>query len=186
MRTFSEALSENILARVGVTVALRAIRYAAVQKAWRERTKEIKREKDRLWRQENILARKEVEKNYRLNNADKISEKNKKHYLNNKDHYSQRTSKWARENRGKKNASHRRYAGLRRRALPKWADIKKIENIYLKAEELSRMYSVQFEVDHVVPIKSDIVCGLHCETNLQLLEKGLNRSKSNKVWPDMP
>lgn len=40
-----------------------------------------------------------------------------------------------------------------------------------------------FEVDHVVPIKHDEVCGLHVLSNLQLLTRRQNRSKGNKFCP---
>ena len=55
-----------------------------------------------------------------------------------------------------------------------------IQMIYKKANFFG------FEVDHVVPIRSKIVCGLNVPANMQLLHKSLNSSKGNRHWPDMP
>ena len=52
--------------------------------------------------------------------------------------------------------------------------------VYEKAREFG------MAVDHVVPITSDFVSGLHCWHNLQLLTKSENSSKLNRFWPDMP
>jgi hypothetical protein len=43
-----------------------------------------------------------------------------------------------------------------------------------------------WEVDHIVPLQSDIVCGLHNEFNLTVITKKANSEKRNYFWPDMP
>ena len=45
---------------------------------------------------------------------------------------------------------------------------------------------IKWEVDHIVPIKSKIVCGLHTEQNLRIVPRRVNRSKNNRYWPQMP
>ncbi len=42
------------------------------------------------------------------------------------------------------------------------------------------------DIDHIVPLKSKIVCGLHCLENLQYLPSAENQAKKNYFWPDMP
>lgn len=53
--------------------------------------------------------------------------------------------------------------------------------------DLARVYTdalgEPFHVDHAVPLRSKIVCGLHTHTNLQVLPGVDNIRKSNRVWP---
>lgn len=44
---------------------------------------------------------------------------------------------------------------------------------------------ISFEVDHVVPLVSPYVCGLHNAFNLAVIPAIVNRSKGNRWWPGM-
>lgn len=79
----------------------------------------------------------------------------------------------------------RRYNLLRQRATPAWANKAAILIIYNKSRRLKAWMEEIYEVDHIVPIKSEFVCGLHCEANLRIVPFDQNRAKSNRYWPDM-
>lgn len=81
------------------------------------------------------------------------------------------------------------YTGQRRaaklRATPAWADHEKIVKIYAEAAAM-RLLGIDVHVDHVVPLISERVSGLHVHTNLRLLLASDNAAKGNRYWPDMP
>lgn len=59
-------------------------------------------------------------------------------------------------------------------SIPMWADWDEIEKIY---ENCPKGY----EVDHIIPLQSKYVCGLHTQDNLQYLTPRENRQKGNRV-----
>jgi len=78
---------------------------------------------------------------------------------------------------------YRQYSSLRTRymlqAKPAWVDEAKLLEFYKLAVELG------LEVDHIIPIKHNKVCGLHVPWNLQLLTRAENARKSNKFDDDL-
>jgi hypothetical protein len=48
-----------------------------------------------------------------------------------------------------------------KRAVPQWADMEIIELIYAEAVHRS------LDVDHIIPLRSKLVSGLHVHTNMQ-------------------
>ena len=81
---------------------------------------------------------------------------------------------------------YREYASLRTRhtlqSKPKWLD--EFELFWI--QELYHLAKLRGkEVDHIIPIKHDKVCGLHVPWNMQFLTRSENARKSNKFDEDV-
>lgn len=76
----------------------------------------------------------------------------------------------------KENAA--RYKASRIRATPSWANHSMILDIYKNCPE-------GFHVDHIYPLQSDWVCGLHVEHNLRHIPAQDNIAKSNNYIPEL-
>jgi hypothetical protein len=79
-----------------------------------------------------------------------------------------------------------RYRYQRMLATMRWANRGAMLNLYQEAKRLSVVTGVPHHVDHIVPLQSHWVCGLHCEQNMQILTGSENSRKGNRSWPDCP
>jgi hypothetical protein len=68
----------------------------------------------------------------------------------------------------------------RDKSMPIWANRDIIEQLYIQARLLTEETGIKHDVDHIIPAKHPLVCGLHVENNLQILTKFDNLLKSNK------
>lgn len=96
---------------------------------------------------------------------------------------------WRLANLAKSNAIQASRKAKKLQATPAWANKFFIEEAYalarLRTEQKTGGVD-EWHVDHIVPLKSEIVCGLHVEHNLQVIPAKENQSKKNYWWPDMP
>ena len=93
---------------------------------------------------------------------------------------------WAKKNPAKNAAAAMRYYTAKRGAVPRWADPVEILRRYDWARLITEETGIPHEVDHIVPLKSALVCGLHWHGNLRVVSKSENCAKRNFWWPDMP
>lgn len=170
----------------------------------RHANKAKKSEYDRQYRAANadrIIAYREANpykhdpvksKSKALANAEKLRIWRKAYYLKTKakrdlirDVLAARAAEYARKNPHSVNARNAARRARKIQATPTWADKTAIKTIYALASELSAT-GVLYAVDHIVPLRSELVCGLHCEANLQVIPFKENCRKSNVWWPNMP
>ena len=158
-------------------------REAAKIKYWEN--PELSRENMRQ-RRENTpdVFKKSSAKNYQKN-KDKRRADSKLYVTLNSKRACERANNWKKANKPLVTEMERRRYAKKLRAFPVWANKDAIKAIYIEAQEF-RDAGFNVHVDHIVPLQSKLVCGLHVESNLRILLAEHNIKKSNKVWPDMP
>ena len=96
---------------------------------------------------------------------------------------------WRNANLARHNAYQAKHKAEKFHATPAWANKFFIEEAYDLAARRTKLQSgghAKWHVDHIVPLKSPFVCGLHVEHNLRVIPAKANMSKKNYYWPDMP
>ena len=95
--------------------------------------------------------------------------------------------KYRDENPDRYSAQRAKHRAVKIKATPIWFDEGKeaVVKMYAESIKKTKETGIMHHVDHIVPLNSKKVCGLHCVDNLQVLTAKENLIKSNLVWPDM-
>ena len=143
-------------------------------------------EKARQYRQENLEAVRKYEREYKKRTYEKRGETEykRKRYWSDPDLHRAKSRMYYNSNPEPYLRSARVRGKRIKAATPSWLTSTQEEAImgmYALRDRLSEVFSTEYEVDHIIPLKGEYVCGLHVPWNLQILEKSLNRAKSNKL-----
>lgn len=120
---------------------------------------------------------------YAEENKERVYSHKKKYLDNNRDKHYKAAARWKSNNRSKANSAQAKRRAAKLKATPDWLtedQLADIQSMYELAKKFEGIFGLKYEVDHIVPLQGENVCGLHVGWNLQILEQGMNRSKSNK------
>jgi hypothetical protein len=163
-----------------------------------EKTREERRLYKIWWRQQNSERVIKNNKEHHEKNKEKINARKRRQYQvdptvqknasakwrnANRDKIREQTKQWRINNKDKDRAATTRRRAAKKRAIPKWASQLEINKIYQEAVRLTETIKIEYQVDHIYPLTSKFLCGLHVETNLQILTKKENSTKGNWSWP---
>lgn len=150
---------------------------------------DARREYDRKYEKDNADYIRERKNKHRAKNIDRFRKKDAAYYLKNKDFLSAKEKEYR-----KNNPILCRLRALKRRAakklsIPIWYDDFD-DFVFEEAEILRRerqgLTGIKWHIDHIVPLQSKIVCGLHSYINVAVIPAIENQRKLNNYWPDMP
>ena len=163
----------------------RACRYAVI-KAWKKANYSQVLASNRAWRHENRPLRLEQERRWRAKHRDEHYGKIREWHQRNPDKRRRAALAYAKRHPERVNARNQEYAAKRLGAVPSWANKFFMQEAYALAKLRTKLLGSRWVVDHIVPLRSKIVCGLHTHNNLRVISAKENASKGNRYWPDMP
>jgi len=124
---------------------------------------------------------KETKRKYYEKNRDAIIARSQARPLSEKRRYQKawkdRNQLWVRADTKARRRKHRI-------ATPKWLTRRQkseIRQLYQIAMTMTKTTGEQYVVDHIVPLRSEFVCGLHVPWNLRVITREENLAKSNQV-----
>lgn len=113
------------------------------------------------------------------NNHDKVIEKGKRYRAKNRELSSQRAREWQKKNPAKCRALWAKRRSAKIQGTPYWANKFFIEEIHDLAIRRTISTGFKWHVDHDIPLRGKLVCGLHVENNLRVIPARHNLRKSN-------
>lgn len=131
--------------------------------------------------------------------GDAYRARSREHYARNREARKAKDKAWRERNPEKFKASCRRWLAkqpgynsnhvrLRRlrekRAMLSCLTWRDVRPFYALAAKLTKETGIEHHVDHIIPINSPVVCGLHVPANLQVIRGDENRRKRNRFSPD--
>jgi hypothetical protein len=132
------------------------------------------------WQQEHKDVVNSATAKWRENNPDSSKRSVDKYYQSHKEVKLAKTKEWRKKNKPLLQFYNSTRRSQIKKAFVSWADVQQMVEIYKSSIQLSEQTGIPHQVDHIIPLQHDLVCGLHWEGNLQILSTRENQIKSNR------
>lgn len=152
-----------------------------LNKQFYESCRETVKERSRLWRDQNPEQKQRNDKRRYRENKELYSKQAKARHQKNGEANCQRAKKWREDNPARVAANIAKRRAAKKQAIPKWADMSAIRKFYEEAQRITERTGIPHQVDHIYPLSSKVMCGLHVENNLQVITAEKNNAKKNKI-----
>lgn len=153
---------------------------SASSQKYYQKNKERTLVKNKQWVLKNPERALSFGRKYRAGNTEKESERAKRYRSLHTEALKESTRRYHTENPGLKAAWDADRRAQKKSAMPPWVDRTAIAAVYREARKRTEETGIQWHVDHIVPLKNELVCGLHVAHNLQIITGTENMSKHNK------
>jgi hypothetical protein len=141
-------------------------------RAYKDANRDKVRESSRKWKQQNPEKVRAGLFVYLLDNAERAAEWNRA---------------YKKKHRARMTALQNERKAMQLRAAPSWLTDEhkaEIHSRYEEARRLTQETGIPHHVDHIHPLKSAFVCGLHVPWNLRVIPARENISKGNRLIED--
>lgn len=149
--------------------------------------KECSKAAKKEWYEKNAEAEKAKAMQYHYKNYEKNKDRIIKKVIewqqNNKEKYAAKSKRCYEKTKHIKFAWQALARAAKRNAVPKWINEElkqEIQKFYIEARSKTKETGINYEVDHIVPLMGENVCGLHVPWNLRVITRYENRSKANR------
>jgi hypothetical protein len=141
--------------------------------------------RDKAWREKNREQRNAKKRAYNEANKERLAEVKRQCYLRRRDAYLARIKANYEADPEQSIRRERLKATLKKEATPSWCDMTLVKALYRHARAITKETGVRHHVDHIVPLRHDLVCGLHVHNNLRVIPADENWRKHNSFDPDL-
>lgn len=147
-----------------------------------------RRDATKRWRQTENGKQKHREhaRKWARNNPEKAKAIARRTYEANRQQRDQYARNWYKSNPDVLSAQSARHRCEKLSATPPWLTPEhhdQMKQIYKEARRLTNETGIKHHVDHIFPLRSPVICGLHVPWNLQILTETENSRKRNHFTP---
>lgn len=142
------------------------------------------RKKERLKYNQNKDKYNKIRNEKRKLNPERYRELDRLRYERDKDKRKECVKRTYQKNRRRYITISNLRTKARRGSAPKWLTTEhkqQIIDIYKECSRLTNETKINYNVDHIIPINGETVCGLHVPWNLRIITQEENFKKSNKL-----